>query len=160
MPQVSVERLRMHSLSSQERSSGSWLLTMFVVSEWICQRIFTFSFFFFCRTVNLILSSKVLCRHTQHVFQRNHVTVFLQDCIPSRESLSTPNCLLCHMKILGFSMKIETEKRVYLTWVINSKGSPMTVLTKWTISVTRQMSWASTFLKLVFSDIVALKVQW
>lgn len=36
---------------------------------------------FFCTAVYLILSSEMLCRPTENVFQRSPVTVFLEDCI-------------------------------------------------------------------------------
>lgn len=44
VPQMSVERLRIHSLSSQERSSGSWLLTMLSVSECVTGTLLSLSF--------------------------------------------------------------------------------------------------------------------
>lgn len=66
--------------------SKSWKKLWFSADQNICcfkmkvAEEFIFSVFL-CRTVYLILSSKVFCRQIQNVFQRSHVTVFLEHCI-------------------------------------------------------------------------------
>jgi len=70
---------------------------------------------FFCRTVYLILSSQVLCRQIQNVFQRSHVTV-LENFISLKGKSFNTKLFVVPYKMLGFSVKTGTEKSAYLTY--------------------------------------------
>lgn len=97
-------------------------------------------FSLFCRTVCLILLSKVLCRQIQNVFQRSRVTVFLEDCISLKGKPFNTTLFVVPYENAWIFGENRNWKRAYLTWVIHSNSRSNTVPMKHISSVTCQLS--------------------
>lgn len=144
--------------------SKSWKKLWFSADQNICcfkmkvAEEFIFSVFL-CRTVYLILSSKVFCRQIQNVFQRSHVTVFLEHCISLKgKHFNTKLFVVPYENAWIFSENRNWKKSIFdLSYSVRKKVTEL-------IHISSVLCYMTAYLLLNlpqgFSHVVAPKVEW